>query len=305
MVDTASMPVAYSTAIISIIEIGRLRRGETVLIHNASGAVGQACIMIVQQVGARIFATAGSANKREFIAQTFGIPTTQIFSSRTSDFKDGILQATDNRGVDVVVNSLSGHLLQQTWDLIAENGRFIEIGKKDLLENNYLPMRYFDRNVTFSAVDLRKVATARPEAVKEWLSSIVRMVEGQKIMPIRPVTSVPISQVKTGLRKLQSGQNIGKIVVTVGPDETVMVERLSPLRARSRSLLHSDATYLITGGTGWLGRALASWMIKKGARNLVLLGRSSTPSAKVIELLKRYEGTDVCVRAIACDVGSR
>lgn len=305
MVDAASMPVAYSTAIMSIIEIGRLRRGETVLIHSASGAVGQACIMIAQQVGARIFATAGSTDKREFVAQTFGIPTTQIFSSRTPEFKDGILQATDNRGVDVIVNSLSGHLLQQTWDLIAENGRFIEIGKKDLLENNYLPMRQFDGNVTFSAIDLRKIATARPEAVQEWLSSIVRMVEGQNIMPIPPVTSVPISQIKTGLRKLQSGQNIGKIVVTVGSDETVMVERLSPLKARSGSLLHSDATYLITGGTGGLGRALASWMIKKGARNLVLVGRSSTPSAKVVELLKQYKGTDVCVRALACDVGSR
>ncbi len=303
--DAASMPVAYSTAITSIIEIGRLRRGETVLIHSASGAVGQAYIMIAQQVGARIFATAGSLEKREFVAQTFGIPTTQTFSSRTSEFKDGILQATDSRGADVVVNSLSGHLLQQTWDLIAENGRFIEIGKKDLLENNYLPMRHFDRNVTFNAIDLRKIATARPEAVKEWLSSIVRMVEGQKIMPIRLVTSVPISQVKTGLRKLQSGQNIGKIVITVGPDETVMVERLSPLKARSGDLLHSDATYLITGGTGGLGRALASWMIKKGAGNPVLLGRSKTPSAKVIELLKRYEGTDVCVRALACDVSSR
>lgn len=96
VVDAASMLVAYSMAIMSIIEIGRLRRGETVLIHSASGAVGQACIMIAQQVGARIFATAGSADKREFVAQTFGIPTTQIFSSRTPGFKDGILQATDN-----------------------------------------------------------------------------------------------------------------------------------------------------------------------------------------------------------------
>ncbi|KAK5987983.1 Highly reducing polyketide synthase valA [Cladobotryum mycophilum] len=283
MIAAASMPVAYSTAIVSLIDIGRLRRGETVLIHSASGAVGQACIMIAQQVGARIFATAGSTDKREFVAKTFGIPTTQIFSSRTPDFKDEILQATDSRGVDVVVNSLSGHLLQQTWDLIAENGRFIEIGKKDLLENNYLPMRHFDRN----------------------LSSIVRMVEGQGIMPIRPVNSVPISQVKAGLRKLQSGQNIGKVVVTMGPDETVMVEQHSPLRMASGNLLHPDATYLITGGTGGLGRALASWMIKKGARNLVLLGRSSTPSAKVVELLKQYEGTDIHVRAIACDVGSR
>ena len=73
----------------------------------------------------------------------------------------------DKRGVDVIVNFLSGCRLQQSFDLVAENGRFIEIGKKDLLENNYIPTRKFDRNVTFSAIDLRKIATARREVVKK------------------------------------------------------------------------------------------------------------------------------------------
>lgn len=305
MVDAASMPVAYSTAIVSIMETGRLRRGESVLVHSASGAVGQACIMMAQHIGARIFATAGSPEKRDFVARTFNIPAAQIFSSRTDAFKDGILRATDNRGVDLVVNSLSGHLLQQTWDLIAENGRFIEIGKKDIIENSYLPMRHFNRSVTFSALDLRKIAAARPDAVKEWLSTIVRLVESQTIMPIRPAAGIPISRIKAGLRKLQGGLNVGKIVLTLPLDDAVLVDVPSPLRARSESLLRPDVTYLITGGTGGLGRALATWMIRKGARNLVLLGRSRTLSAMVIKLLKRYEGTNICIRALPCDVGSR
>ncbi|KAL8673560.1 MAG: hypothetical protein Q9168_002014 [Polycauliona sp. 1 TL-2023] len=304
MIDAASLPIAYSTAIMSIVECGRLRKGQSILVHSATGAVGQACIMIARHIGARIFATAGSAEKREFLAQTCGVPTAQIFSSRTSEFKDEILQATDGRGVDLVINSLSGLLLQQTWDLTAENGTFVEIGKKDLLENSYLPMKNFDKNITFSAIDLRKVANARPDAVREWLSNIVLMIESRNIMPIRPVTSVPISSVKKGLRKLQSGQNIGKIVATV-EDESVMVERLSPLKARSGNLLHPDATYLISGGTGGIGRALAQWMIRRGARYLVLLGRSGASSPRVKELLQRYDGTDVCLRALACDVSSR
>ena len=304
MVSAASLPIAYSTAIMSIIEVGRLRKGQTVLVHSASGAVGQACIMIAQHIGVQIFATAGSAEKREFVSQTYGIPKPQIFSSRTSNFKYGILEATDGRGVDLVVNSLSGLLLQETWDLVAENGTSVEIGKKDLLENNYLPMRNFDKNVTFSAIDLRKIAMARPEAVQEWLSTIVRLVESQKILPIRPVTSVPVTDVKTGLRKLQSGQNIGKIVATLG-NETAMVEQLSPLKTRSESLLRQNATYVIAGGTGGVGRALASWMISKGARSLVLLGRSGASNPNVIQLLKRYEDTNIRIRAIACDISSR
>nr|POF16687.1 highly reducing polyketide synthase azab [Quercus suber] len=304
MVDAASLPIVFSTAIMSIIEIGRLREGQTVLIHSASGAVGQACIMIAKHIGARIFATAGSTEKREFVAKTYGIATANIFSSRNSDFKHRILQATDGQGVDLAVNSLSGTLLQDTWDLIAENGIFVEIGKKDLLENKYLPMRNFDKNITFSAIDLRKFAAARPKVVKEWLSAIVRMLEDQEIMPVRPLTSVSISQVKTGLRKLQSGTNIGKVIATV-EDEKVMVERPSSRKLSSEGLLHPDATYLITGGTGGIGRALGSWMINKGARNVVLLGRSGGSNPNVAKLLKQYEGTDVCIRALACDVSSR
>ncbi|XPT04817.1 hypothetical protein M3J09_013889 [Ascochyta lentis] len=304
MVDAASLPIVFSTAIVSVIEIGRLRKGQTVLVHSASGAVGQACIMLAQQIGARIFATAGSTEKREFVAKTYGIATTDIFSSRNSDFKQRILQATDGKGVDLAANSLSGDLLQDTWDLIAENGVFVEIGKKDLLENKYLPMRNFDENITFSAIDLRKFAAARPQVVKEWLSTIVCMLEGQEIMPVRPLTSVSISQVKDGLRKLQSGTNIGKIIATV-EDENVMVERPSLRKLSPEGLLHPDATYLITGGTGGIGRALASWMIERGAKNVALLGRSGASNPNVVKLLKRYEGTDVCIRAFACNVSSR
>ena len=215
IIDAASVPVAYRTAITSILEIGRLRRRKMLVIHSASEAVEQACIMTAQQVGARMFANAGSTGERELVAQTFGIPTTQIFSSWTPEFKHEILHATDNREVDGIVNFLSGHLLKQTWDLNAENCNFTKIGKKDLIENNYLPTRQFNRTVTFSAIDLGKITTARPEVVQTWLSSIICMVQSKNIMPIRPVTSAPICQAETSLRELQFGQNIGKIVITV------------------------------------------------------------------------------------------
>lgn len=303
--EAASMPVAYSTAIMCLIEVGRLRKEDSILIHSASGAAGQACIQIAQHIGSEVFVTAGTPEKREFLAQTYGIPARQIFSSRTSDFKEGISQATNNRGVDVVVNCLSGHLLQQTWDLIAENGRFLEIGKKDFLENSYLPMRPFVRNVSFSGIDLRRIIAMKPAAVKEYLSIIARMLEEGTITPIRPISKIPVSQVKAGLRKLQAGQNIGKVVVTLGGDEKILAERPSPLRTGllTPKLLQPDATYVIAGGTGGIGRALVPWMISKGARNIIMLGRSALSNAKVKAILKNYEDTGICVRAIPCDVG--
>lgn len=303
--DAASILVAYSTAVMALMRIARLRKGESVLIHTASGAVGQACIVLAQHLRARIFATAGTPMKREFLHETFGIPKAHIFSSRTPEFKDSIICATEGKGVDVIVNSLGGNLLQETWALIADCGRFVEIGKKDLLQNSYLAMRPFDRNVTFSGVDLRALFDQRPEELRECLTQVVDLLQRKIIAPVRPVTTLPISQIATGLRNLQSGRNVGKIVVTMGPDECVLAECPPPLVRPSGRLLRPDATYLITGGTGGIGLDLASWMIENGARSVVLLGRSGSSRPEVRKLLERHKGTDVRVRAVACDVGSR
>lgn len=304
-VDAATMPIAYSTALISLAQIGRLQPGESVLIHAASGAVGQASIAIAQRLQADIFVTAGTPEKRKFLEDTFGIPQERIFSSRNATFRDAILKATDGAGVDVILNSLSGDLLQATWDLIKDFGRFVEIGKKDLLQNSYLGMRHFDRNVTFSGVDLHKIFKKRPAEAKEHLANIIELFSSGAITPIRPVTEVPCSEIASGLRRLQTGNNIGKIVITMNADDEVLADLPHPLGRPGKHVLRPDATYLITGGTGGIGRATASWMFDNGARSVVLLGRSGSSNPEVAALLKQYQGTEYHLRAVACDVGNR
>ncbi|CAI6339136.1 unnamed protein product [Periconia digitata] len=306
-IEAASLPVAYSTALMSLVDVARLRKGESVLIHSASGGTGQACVQVAQHLGAEIYATAGTPEKREFLTAMCGIPAHRIFSSRSADFKDGVLKATGNRGVDVIVNSLSGDLLQQTWSLIAENGRFLEIGKKDFHENTYLPMRNFAPNVTFSGIDLRRTIAKNPSLIQKYLSTITGLIEGGNITPIFPISAVSALEVKTGLRKLQAGQNIGKIVVTFGKNENAVVQRPSPLQTAliTPTLLRPDATYVIAGGTGGIGRALVPWMIAKGAKNVIMLGRSAMTNSRVKAIVKQYEGTDICVKALPCDVGTR
>lgn len=306
-VAAASLPIAYSTALRSLVDVGRLQQGESVLVHSASGAAGQACVQLAQALGAHVFVTAGTPEKRAFLAQTYGIPETRVFSSRTAAFKSGILRATRGRGVDVVVNCLSGALLQHTWDVVADGGRFLEIGKKDLLDNSFLPMRPFVRNVSFCGIDLRRVIATKPAAVREYLATIARMVERGQITPIRPITSLPVSEATSGLRRLQTGQNIGKVVLTFGQEDRVRAERPSPLRTAltTPTLLSSSATYVIAGGTGGIGRALVLWMVSKGARSIVLLGRSALSNPRVHAILKNYEGTGIGVRAVPCDVGLR
>lgn len=188
---------------------------------------------------------------------------------------------------------------------MAECGRFVEIGKKDALQNSHLGMKTFDRNVSFTSVDLRKIFSQRPEEARDLLAKITSMLQEQTIASIRPINVIPISQIASGLRKLQSGHNIGKIVVTVDSPDLILAECAPRLGKPSEKHLRSDATYLISGGTGGLGRSLASWMFENGAENVVLLGRSGASHPEVAKLLKRYEGSKNRLRAVVCDVGSR
>jgi NADPH:quinone reductase-like Zn-dependent oxidoreductase len=267
----------------------QLRPGETVLIHAGAGAVGQAYIQLAQSKSATIFTTAGSEEKRDFLHSKFGIPRDHIYSSRTRDFSSGIRSKTEGRGVDVVVNSLSGDLLHESWSLVAEFGRFVEIGKKDILANSHLGMRTFERNVSFFSLDLIAYLYRSPQRLRDCLAKVVELAEAKVIGPIQPIHEVPVSDIVSGLRALQSGQKMGKIVVVMGKDDKVIADVASPLRRENgKRLLRADATYHITGGTGGIGRSLVPWMLENGASNVVLLGRSGASRSEVAELVSQY-----------------
>jgi NADPH:quinone reductase-like Zn-dependent oxidoreductase len=149
-----TLPLAYVTALYGLRECGRLRSGESVLIHGGSGAVGMAAIAIAQRTGAIVYATAGSPAKRRFVAAELGLPEAHIFNSRDASFVADIMAATAGRGVDVVFNSLVGDLMHASWDCLAQFGRFVEVGKRELVDAGKLNMHVFLRNATFTAFDM-------------------------------------------------------------------------------------------------------------------------------------------------------
>lgn len=128
----ASMIIAFATAYYCLVEAGRVRKGESVLIHAGAGAFGQAAIQLSKLFGAEIFVTVSTEAKKKLLMDLYGIPETNFFSSRTLAFKDGIMRMTKGRGVDIVLNSMSGEALRCSWECIAPLGRFIEVGKRDI-----------------------------------------------------------------------------------------------------------------------------------------------------------------------------
>ncbi|PBP22184.1 beta-ketoacyl synthase domain-containing protein-2 [Diplocarpon rosae] len=252
--DASTIPVIYCTAFYSLFDLGRLIKGESVLIHAAAGGVGQAAIILCQMTGAEIFATVSSIAKKEFLMSEYHIPEDHIFYSRNTSFAKAIHRATNGRGVDVVLNSLAGDALRETWDCLAHFGRFIEIGKLDIISNSRLEMARFEHNAIFASVDLTVVAAERPKIMKRLLSDVFGLI-GKGLTP--------------------------------------------------KNLLQADASYVIIGGTGGLGRSISRWMIEKGARNIVLLSRSGKTDGKVGDLIDEAKTVGANIIVKACDVTSK
>ncbi|KGQ12279.1 Lovastatin nonaketide synthase [Beauveria bassiana D1-5] len=295
---SASIPVVYCTAYYGLVDLARLESGEKILIHAASGGVGQAAIQLAQMIGAEIFATVGSLDKKQHLIEEYGIADDHIFYSRDSSFAPALRDATGGKGVDVVINSLAGDLLRETWSCLAPFGRFIEIGKRDINSNTRLEMAKFEWNCTFSSVDLTKVGDFRPKIMGRIFRNVMELLDKKTIKPIGPITTVSISEVESALRKLQSGKTTGKVVVNHELDGQVNATHPEP----NTHSLKADATYIIIGGTGGLGRSMSKRMVQRGARNIVLLSRSGSMTAELERLIAECEPLGAKIHVMACDV---
>ena len=155
------MTTAHATAWYGLHDQARIAAGDRVLIHSATGGVGQAAIAIARAAGAEIFATAGSPQRRELL-HDMGIE--HVYDSRSTEFAELIRRDTDGYGVDIVLNSLTGAAQRAGLELLSVGGRFVEIGKRDVYANTRLGLFPFRRNLTFHYVDLALMVAEPPAA---------------------------------------------------------------------------------------------------------------------------------------------
>lgn len=269
LVDASSIPLVYLTAYYGLVELARLESGQTVLIHAASGGVGQAAIQIAKHIGATIFATVGGSEKRALIMEKYGIPESHIFSSRAKSFKQGIMRLTNNRGVDVVLNSLAGEMLTESWECIAPMGTHIEIGKADIYKKSHLSMVPFDKNVTFTSIDLLVLFDERPQKMHTIFGKVLDMLAQGFFSPVFPFKIFAIHQIEQAFRMIAERKHTGKVILEVGDGATVTGELPIPTALR----LDPNGTYIVAGGLGDLGRRLCTLLARRGAGNIVTLSR--------------------------------
>lgn len=222
-VSAAAIPVIFATAYYGLVNTARLSAGETVLIHAAAGGVGQAAIRLCQWIGAEIFATVGSVEKKNLLVDTYGIPEDHIFNSRDTSFLTSIKHRTSGNGVDVVLNSLAGEMLKASLDCLAPFGRFIEIGKKDLIVNTRVEMTKFTNNITYATVDLLLMQAKKSQVVGKVLEEVTNLVFNGLLENIATITAFPSSQIEAAFRLIQSGKSTGKLVVEPREGDEVKV----------------------------------------------------------------------------------
>ncbi|KAI1416673.1 hypothetical protein F5Y13DRAFT_205511 [Hypoxylon sp. FL1857] len=297
--EAASMPCVYITVIHGVVNLARLEEGQTVLIHSACGGVGLAAMYICQMIGVdKIFATVGSEEKVQYLMDTFNLPRSQIFSSRDSSFLPGIMRETNNRGVDVVLNSLSGELLHASWKCVAEFGSMVEIGKRDFIGQGRLDMESFEGNRAFFGIEMWPIIRTQPKRIRKLGNQFEKYYRTGALKPIRPIRVFEATEIESAIRTMQKGQHIGKLVVRIPEDASSIAS--SP--ARQDSSFCADASYLLVGGFGGLGRSLAMWMVEHGARNLIFLSRSGGKKPHEASLVRALEGAGCNVDVVTGSV---
>lgn len=288
--QAATVSIAYTTAYYGLVELGRLRPGERVLIHAAAGGVGLAAIEIARHVGAEVYATAGREHKRQHLRE-MGLK--HVFDSRRLDFADEIRAATGGEGVDVVLNSLAGASIERSFACLRSHGRFVELGKVE--GRGGLALDPFRRNLAFFVVDLERMYREERDRFQEHFAAALELFAAAKSPPL-PLSTFGIGDIKDAFRLMSGARHIGKIVVRIAGEDVA----LSP---PPPGHLRADASYLITGGLGGIGLTLAEWMIERGAEHLVLVGRSgaSSEARRVLDRLRRQGAEIVVARADVSD----
>jgi acyl transferase domain-containing protein/NADP-dependent 3-hydroxy acid dehydrogenase YdfG/acyl carrier protein len=284
--QAATVPLAFLTAEWGLTRLAGMKRGDRVLVHAAAGGVGQAAVQLALAVGAEVFATAGSDEKRA-VLRAQGVR--HIFDSRSASFADAVLEATGGQGVDIVLNSLTGAMLKRSLELLRPGGRFLELGKAELLDPAALAKSH--PGIAYYSFDLGGVLYERPADFRALFSSVTARFAAGELQPLR-LRTYPAESIADAFRFMAQARHIGKVVIASRPR----------LRGGDAPPIRRDGAYLVTGATGGVGRALVAWLVRCGAGAVVVNSRTA-PTGDAAKWLDDLGAGATRVEVVSGDVG--
>nr|AKG25413.1 putative polyketide synthase [Hematodinium sp. SG-2015] len=289
----------FGTAYYALKDVARLRKSDVVLIHSALGGVGQAALQVCRHLGATVIASAGTIEKRARLKQEFAANAqwggvVHVIDSRAPEqFKKEIMQATNNRGVDVVLNSLSGRGLIESLRCCSPLARFLEIGKKDMwsdpaqtTDGGALPLELLQRNISFHSVQMDLLFDDSPTRASIVLRECIDALVAGHFVPLES-SLFAADKAQNAFNLLAKGKHMGKVLVRMPPTTPTHDNTHSSSSSTStawippkmssdspKALFDGHGTYVFSGGTRGLGLQMALWAAKRGARHILLVGSS-------------------------------
>lgn len=290
----ATVPTVFFTVFYSLRHLADLQSGERVLIHGGAGGVGIAAIQFARHLGAEVFATAGSEEKRDFVRL---LGADHVFDSRSLGFADELLAATGGEGVDVVLNSLAGEAIRRNLRVLKPFGRFLELGKRDFFENTPIGLRPFKDNISYFGIDADQLLTGRPALAARMFRDVMALMRDGVLSPL-PCRTFPAARMVDAFRTMQQARHIGKVVVSMAA-----VPRPEPAaRPKPAARFEAQSTWLVSGGLSGFGLESARWLADRGVGHLVLLGRRGLDTPGAAQAVAEFKARGVNVWAVACDI---
>ena len=248
------------------------------MIHSGAGGIGQSAINICKHYECDIYVTVGNEEKKRFIVEKFGIPEKNIFSSRDVQFKYKIMELTKGRGVDLVVNSLTGEKLDAGYQILTEGGRFVEIGKFDMVQNKQLGMFDFLKDISFIGVAVDVGLMKKPHFAEEFFKWMHENCRNGCVKLFNKIV-FNANEADKAFRYMTTGKHIGKIVIRIRDEENnrgpmVNIKPAKEMIVSRKTYFNPNKAYIITGGLGGFGLELIHWMMFMGARKFLLTSRN-------------------------------
>ncbi|XP_029173773.1 fatty acid synthase-like isoform X1 [Nylanderia fulva] len=301
--QAATIPVAYVTSYYALFVRGQLKADESVLIHSGAGSIGQAAITIALHTGCTVFTTVDTPEQQLFLKKAFPqLIEKNIGNSRDTSFEYLISDQTQGRGVDVVLNSLIGEKLHASMRCLAKNGRFLEIGKHDMLNGNCVDMSVFLKNISFHGIFLETLFDESEDKRK----TIKLMTEGIAKSVVRPLPTTVFSKQKLeeGFKFMMTGQHIGKVLLNIRHEEPQkhMMPMSKMMTTVSRSYMHPEKSYVLIGGLGGFGLELANWMVARGAKIIILVSQTGIRTGYQMLRIQRWRESGIKVVISTADV---
>ena len=294
--EAATLPVVFMTSWHALNTVAQLQPGERILIHAGAGGVGMAAIQIAHHLGAEVIASAGSPAKRALL-EVMGVK--HVIDSRRADFAETVMELTDGKGVDVVLNALAAEAIPMGLSCLAQFGRFIEIGKRDIYQNSRIPMWPLRKNASFHVVAMDAIFSGDAERTRRLLEVVAGLVETDALHPL-PFRAFPACRIDIAFRLMAQGKHTGKVIVSF--PEPFVARRGEPLIPAFA--VKPEGSYLITGGFGGFGKVVAEWLVDCGARHLVLTSRTGPNKPEAAAFLLKMRERGVNVQVVLADAGS-